>query len=532
MPALEPKLVHFSEEARSGIIRGIDKVADAVKVTLGPRGRLVLIERPFGDDVITKDGVTVARSIELSDALEQMGAKLIRSVASKTVDVVGDGTTTSTVLAQKLIHEGRKLLLMGYDPQTLRAEMDQAYEYIAEELKELSQPVGTEEDLFRIASISANDEGLGRIVADAYGKVGHAGILVLEKGNSAEVEVEIVPGMRFNRGYTAPQFVTDPERMVSELLDVPVVVIEEPLNVIHKILPLIESIVKETGKRDVVIIADDFSSDVLGTFILNGSKGNLRALCIKAPEMGDRKKEKLEDIAILTGATLISEEAGLKLEQATSAVVGHAGRITSTSEHTTIVSGGGSEEKIAERAREIELQLEKVTWPADKERLQGRIASLKGGIGILKVGAETEIAMKEKYHRLEDAIQATRAAIEEGIVPGGGTALIAARPFERCPVMGQQMVYDACTEPLRQIVKNANGVPDVVVEEVVRGEKHGFDARQMTYQNDMIAAGIIDPTKVVRTALQSAISIAGLVLCTEVAIVNEPRKEDDKKTKK
>lgn len=536
----QPKLLYFNGDARRGIAAGINKLADAVKVTLGPRGRLVIISRPIGGEVISKDGVTVARAIEFSDPLENIGANLIRDVASKTVDVVGDGTTTATVLTQKLVNDGLNVLLSGADPQSLKRGMEQAYLEIAAGLATIATPVESDADLLKVATVSANDETLGSIVANAYKEVGKRGVVVLEKGNSAEIEVEVVKGMRFQKGYAAPQFVNDLEHMVSELTDVPIVVLEEAVNHIHGVLPLIESVIKNTGKRQMVLIADDFSSEVLGTFILNGSKGNFHALCIKAPGVGDRKKDALEDIAILTGATLVSESKGLKLDKATSEVAGSARKVTATAEHTTIIDGAGQSATILERVHELEMTLSKATWPADRIRLEERIAALQGGIAVIRVGAETEIAMREKYHRLEDAVHATKAAIEEGIVPGGGVALIRALKLGASPSpltdegAGRRIVYNAITEPLAQIARNAGVSPDLVVEKVVAGTgNEGFNARTLEYEADMIAAGVIDPAKVTRAALKSAVSIASLIIASDVAIVDEPKKkEEDNKTKK
>ena len=539
MPALLPKLLYFSHDAREGIVRGLNKVADAVKVTLGPRGRLVIISRPYGTEVITKDGYTVASNLELGDNLEQVGCKLIKDVSAKTVEV-GDGTTTATVLAQKFVNDGMKLLFSGADPQSLKRGMETACRKVIEGLKAIATPIADDNSLSRVASISANDETLGRIVADAYKQVGKHGIVVLEKGNSAEIEIEIVKGMRFDKGYAAPQFVNVPERMVSELEDVPIVVIESPVNVIQYVLPLIESIVKETGKRQMVIIADDFSSDVLGTFILNGSKGNFRALCVKAPGFGDRKKEYLQDIAILSGAKLISDEQGLKLDKATAAIAGHARRVTATAEHTTIIDGGGDPAKITERIHELELALDKTKYPADRSRLETRLASLQAGIGIIKVGAETEVAMIEIYHRLDDAVHAVKAALEEGIVPGGGVAYIRAAQYDRGSTRitdegkGETLVFQAMVEPLAQIARNAGQSPDIIVERVALSGpgNFGYNALILDYENDMIEAGIIDPVKVCRRALESAVSIASLILCAEAVIVDEPKKEESSYSKK
>lgn len=539
MPALLPKLLFSGAEAREGLIRGLNKVADAVKVTLGPRGRLVIISRPYGTEVITKDGFTVASNLEFSDPMEQVGCKLIKDVSAKTVEV-GDGTTTATVLAQRLVNDGMKLLFSGVDPQSLKRGMETASRKIVEGLKAIATPIADDNSLSRVASISANDETLGRIVADAYKQVGKHGIVVLEKGNSAEIEIEIVKGMRFDKGYAAPQFVNVPERMVSELEDVPIVVIESPVNVIQYILPLIESVIKETGKRQMVIIADDFSSEVLGTFILNGIKGNFRALCIKAPGFGDRKKEYLQDIAILSGAKLVSDEEGLKLDKATAAVSGHARRVTATAEHTTIIDGGGDPAKIAERIHELELALDKTKYPADRSRLETRLASLQAGIGIIKVGAETEVAMIEIYHRLDDAVHAVKAALEEGIVPGGGVAYIRAAQYDRGSTRitdegkGESLVFQAIVEPLSQIARNAGQSPDIIVEKVsLYGlGNYGYNAQTLDFEHDIIEAGIIDPTKVCRRALEAAVSIASLILCAEAVIVDEPRKEKDDKFKK
>jgi len=522
--AVTPKIIHHSHDARDGIVRGVNKLADAVKVTLGPKGRLVIISRPFGSEVITKDGVTVARNIEFSDPLEQIGAKLVKDVASKTVDLVGDGTTTATVLAQAIVNAGIQKMYAGDSPQKIKEDLEKDCRLIVEDLKEMAESIETDEDLLKVATISTNDPVLGKIIADAYKEVGRTGIVTLEKGNTAEIEVEIVKGMRFDKGYYTPQFVTDPTRMVSELEDVPIVLVDGPVNVTQYILPLIESVIKETGKREMVLIAEDFSADVVSTFIVNGSKGNFKALCIKAPWQGLRMKEYLGDIAVLTGATVVGEDNGVKLSDANAKHTGRARRVTATSEYTTILEGGGTMDKLESRVKELEIELTKAKYLMDKSRIKGRIAALTGGVGVIKVGATTEVELIETYHRLEDAVHAVKAALDEGIVPGGGIAL-----FNAHTPNASGILYNAVLEPLKQIVRNTGEDPNVVCNHLL-GSDHdtGFNAKTGLYETDMIEAGIIDPVKVTRSALTSAVSIATLILMSDVAIIDELKKEESK----
>jgi chaperonin GroEL len=531
------KQVVQGEESRAAILRGINQLADAVKITLGPKGRNVVIDKKFGSPTITKDGVTVAKEIELKDSLENMGAQMVREVASKTSDVAGDGTTTATVLAQAIFREGVKTVAAGANPMALKRGIDKAVERATEEIKRLAKPVKGDA-IAQVGTVSANgDATIGNIIAEAMNKVGKDGVITVEESKTMDTSLEVVEGMQFDRGYLSPYFVTDPERME--------VVLENPLILIHEkkissmkdLLPLLEQVAK-MGKP-MLIIAEDVEGEALATLVVNKLRGTLNIAAVKAPGFGDRRKAMLEDIAILTGGTVISEDLGIKLENVKLEDLGRAKKITIDKDNTTIVEGAGKQSDIEGRVKTLRAQIEETSSDYDREKLQERLAKLVGGVAVIKVGAATETEMKEKKARVEDAMHATRAAVEEGIVPGGGVALVrAAKALEKFQInkegegdsdeqIGVNIVRRALEEPLRQIVQNA-GKEGAVVVERVRAEKNdsfGFNAQTEVYE-DLVKAGVIDPAKVTRTALQNAASIAGLMLTTEAMVSEIP--EDDK----
>ncbi len=528
------KQILFTEEAREKIKRGVDKLANAVKVTLGPKGRNVVLDKGYGSPTVTKDGVTVAKEIELEDKFENVGAELVKEVASKTNDVAGDGTTTATVLAQAIYAEGAKMVAAGANPMTLKKGIERAVEAVVEELqKKISKPVSGDE-VRQVASISANDPEIGKIIADAMKDVGENGVITVEESQSFGIEKEVVEGMRFDKGYVSPYMITNAERMESEYHDAHILLTDKKISSIQEILPLLEKIA-QTGKKEIVIIAEDVDGGAMATLVVNKLRGTFNALAIKAPGFGDRRKEMLKDIAVLTGGRVISEEVGLKLEEAHLEDLGRARRVVATKEYTTIVGGAGDEKQIKDRVSQIKRELEAADSDFDKEKLQERLAKLSGGIGVIKVGAATETEMKEKKQRIEDAIAATKAAAEEGIVPGGGVALIrASKALEKFSAAemahdeyaGVTLVKRALEEPLRQIAANAGHDGAVVVAEVRKHDgNHGYNAATDTYE-DMVKAGIIDPTKVTRFALQNAASIASLLLTTEVVITDIPEKKE------
>ena len=530
------KQITFHEDARKKIKDGIDQLADAVRVTLGPKGRNVIIERSYGAPMVTKDGVSVAKEIELEDKLENLGAELVKEVASKTADVAGDGTTTATVLAQAMVEEGMKLVSAGVDPQALRRGMERAVKIIVEEIKRLAKPV--EGDAIRqVAAISANDPEIGEVIARAMEKVGKDGVITVEEGQSFGVEVEVVEGMQFDKGYASPYFVTNAESMQAEYEDASILVTDQKISSVQTILPLLEAIAG-TGKKELVIIADDVDGEALTTLIVNKIRGAFSALVVKAPAFGDRKKEMLEDIAALTGATVVSEERGMKLDSAAAEILGHARRVISTKDASTIVGGAGDKAKIDSRVAQIRKLIEQSTSDFDREKLQERLAKLAGGVAIIKVGAASEVEMKEKKHRIEDAVAATKAAVEEGIVPGGGVALIRAQGAltelrqslkgdAREEALGVQVLEKAVEMPLWQIAQNAGAKGDVVVERVkAQTGAFGYNAALSQDEKDMVAAGIIDPAKVTRCALENATSIATMVITTEAAITEIPKKDE------
>ncbi|MBS1180255.1 MAG: groL7 [Proteobacteria bacterium] len=525
------KEVKFGSDAREKMLRGVDILADAVKVTLGPKGRNVVIEKSFGAPRITKDGVTVAKEIELADKFENMGAQMVREVASKTNDKAGDGTTTATVLAQAIIREGAKAVAAGMNPMDLKRGIDLAVIEAVKDLNARSKKISTSAEVAQVGTISANGEiEIGQMIADAMQKVGNEGVITVEEAKTAETELEVVEGMQFDRGYLSPYFVTNAEKMVADLDDPYILIHEKKLSNLQALLPVLEAVVQSS--RPLLIVAEDVEGEALATLVVNKLRGGLKIAAVKAPGFGDRRKAMLEDIAILTGGQVISEDLGIKLENVTLAMLGHAKRVSISKENTTIVDGAGAKTDIEARVAQIKAQIEETTSDYDREKLQERLAKLAGGVAVIRVGGSTEVEVKEKKDRVDDALNATRAAVEAGIVPGGGTALLRAKAavaklksdnldIER----GIKIVLAALEAPIRQIAVNAGVEGSVVVSKVLEhGETFGFDAQNETYV-DMIQAGIIDPTKVVRTALQDAASVAGLLVTTEAMVAELPRKE-------
>lgn len=520
----------FNEEARQAIKRGVDKLANAVKVTLGPRGRNVVIEKSYGPPQITKDGVTVAKEIELEDKFENIGAELVKEVASKTNDVVGDGTTTATVLAQSIIAEGLKVVAAGASATGVKNGIDKGVDAIVTELREkISKPV-TGDGIVQVASISANDAEIGSLIADVMREVGNDGVITVEEGQAFGLAKEVVKGMRFDKGYISAYMVTDTARMEAVYDEPLILVTDKKITAIQDILPLLEKIA-QTGRKALVIIAEDVEGEALATFVVNKIRGTFNVLAVKAPGFGDRRKEMLQDVAVLTGARVISEDVGLKLENATLEDLGGARKVVATKEFTTIVDGKGDAQAIKDRVAQIRTLLGQTDSEFDREKLQERLAKLAGGVGVLKIGAATETEMKEKKQRVEDAINATKAAVEEGIVPGGGVALLRAMhvlaglKLVGEEAMGVDILRRALESPIRQIAINAGKDGAVIAEEVKKRSGHeGYNAATDTYE-DMVAAGIVDPTKVTRSALQNAASIAGLFLTTEAVVAEIPKKE-------
>jgi len=525
------KDIQFSEDAQKRVIAGVHKLADTVKVTLGPKGRNVVLEKSFGGPLVTKDGVTVAKEIDLEDPFENMGAQMVKDVASQTSDRAGDGTTTATVLAQAILEQGAKLVVAGLDPMSLKRGVDAAVEKLVGRLTELSKPAGGRDDIEKVATISANGETtFGVILADAMEKVGKEGVITVEEGKGIETTLELVEGMQFDRGYLSPYFVTDAEAMRTELSDPYILIHEKKVSNLREILPVLEKIAQ--SGRPLLIIAEDVEGEALAALVVNKIRGTLKVAAAKAPGFGDRRKAMLEDIAVLTGGTVITEDVGLKLENVTLDHLGHCRTATLTKEDTTLVSGAGSEEAITGRVSQIKAQIEATTSDYDREKLQERLAKLAGGVAVIKVGAATETEMKEKKARVEDALHATRAAVEEGVLPGGGVALIRAASvldelsFEDDRDFGVKVVRRAIEEPLRQIAANAGVDASVVVGKVKEGEgAFGYNARTDTYE-DLVAAGVLDPTKVTRTALQNAGSVSGMLLTTG-AMIATLKKDDD-----
>ncbi len=526
------KEIRYDQKARESILKGVNMLADAVKVTLGPKGRNVILEKSFGSPTVTKDGVTVAKEIELEEKFENMGAQMVREVASKTSDVAGDGTTTATVLAQAIYREGSKLVAAGHNPMELKRGIEKGVEVVVEELKKLSKPVREQKEISQVGTISANnDETIGNIIAEAMAKVGKEGVITVEEAKSMETTLDIVEGMQFDRGYISPYFVTNPEKMEAVLEDALILIHEKKISNMKDLLPILEQIAK-MGKP-LLIIAEDVEGEALATLVVNKLRGTLKCAAVKAPGFGDRRKAMLEDIAILTGGTMISEEMGVKLESITLKDLGKAKRITIDKDNTTIVEGAGDPKAIEGRVKQIRAQIEETTSDYDREKLQERLAKLVGGVAVINVGAATESEMKEKKARVEDALNATRAAVEEGIVPGGGVAYLRCIPaLEKLKLpteeqqFGLNILKKALEEPLRWIAQNAGYDGSIVIEKV-KSEKgnFGFDAWKEQY-TDMVEAGIIDPTKVVRTALQNAASVASLLLTTEAMVAEKPKEKE------
>ena len=523
------KELTFNTDARAALKKGVDKLAEAVKVTLGPKGRNVVIDRKFGSPLITKDGVTVAKEVELEDAIENMGAQMVKEVATKTSDLAGDGTTTATVLAQAIFREGLKNVTAGANPMALKRGIDKAVEKVIEELKGLSVPTAGKKEIAQVGTISANsDEEIGNLIAEAMEKVGKDGVITVEEAKGLETTLETVEGMQFDRGYVSPYFVTDPDRMEAVLDDALILIHDKKISTMKDLLPILEK-VAQMG-RPLLIIAEDVEGEALATLVVNKLRGTLRVCAVKAPGFGDRRKAMLQDLAVLTGGTVISEEVGFKLENAVPTDLGRAKRIVVDKDNTTVVDGAGQQEAIEGRIKEIRAAIDKTTSDYDREKLQERLAKMAGGVAVIHVGAATETAMKEKKARVEDALHATRAAVEEGIVPGGGVALLRAQQAlkglaldDADEQIGVRIIERALEEPIRQISYNAGVEGSIVVQKVRESsdKNYGYNARTDEYE-DLVAAGVIDPTKVTRTALQNASSIAGLLLTTEAVVTEKP----------
>ena len=524
------KIICYGEEARKALEKGVNQLADTVKITMGPKGRNVVLDKKFGAPLITNDGVTIAKEIELEDPFENMGAQLVKEVSTKTNDVAGDGTTTATLLAQAIIHEGLKNLAAGANPMVMKKGISKATTAAIEAMKANSQKVNGSDDIARVGAVSSGDEAIGTLIAEAMEKVGHDGVITIEESKTAETYSEVVEGMQFDRGYITPYMVTDTEKMEANLDDALILITDKKISNIQELLPVLEQVV-QAGKK-MLIIAEDVEGDALSTLIVNRLRGTLNVVCVKAPGFGDRRKEMLQDIAILTGGTVISSDVGLELKEAQLSQLGQARQVKVTKENTTIVNGAGSSEEIKARVGQIKSQIEVTTSDYDREKLQERLAKLAGGVAVIKVGAATEVEMKEKKLRIEDALNATRAAVEEGIVAGGGTAYLNAIPAvekllaesEGDEKTGVQIVARALTAPVKQIAANAGIDGSVVLEKIRESGKigYGFDAYKEVYC-DMIPAGIVDPTKVTRSALENAASIASTLLTTESLVADKPQ---------
>jgi chaperonin GroEL len=528
-----PKMIEFSLDARAALKRGVDKLADAVMVTLGPKGRNVVIEKKFGAPTVTKDGVTVAKEIELEDPIENMGAQMVREVASKTSDVAGDGTTTATVLARSIFNEGLKNVTAGANPMHIKRGVEKAVKKVVEELRKMSKDVTEKDEIANVGAISANnDREIGNLIADAMDKVGKDGVITVEEAKSTETTLEVVEGMQFDRGYISPYFVTNPDTMEAELEEPLILIHDKKISAMKDLLPILEK-VAQMGKP-LLVIAEDVEGEALATLVVNKLRGTLKVAAVKAPGFGDRRKAMLEDIAILTGGRVISEEAGFKLENAVISDLGTAKRVVIDKDNTTIIEGGGKTEDIKARINQIRHQIETTTSDYDREKLQERLAKLAGGVAVIRIGAATEVEMKEKKARVEDALHATRAAVEEGIIPGGGVALLRAAdalkdlkgdtPDED---VGIQIVRRALEEPIRLIAENAGWEGSIVVQKVREGNgNYGFNAETEKFE-DLMKAGVIDPTKVTRTALENAASVAGLLIMTEATVVEKPEEKKE-----
>ena len=526
------KDVRFSSDARDKMLRGVDILANAVKVTLGPKGRNVVIEKSFGAPRITKDGVTVAKEIELADKFENMGAQMVREVASRQNDHAGDGTTTATVLAQAIVREGSKAVAAGMNPMDLKRGIDMAVEAVVADLKKNSKKVTSNAEVAQVGTISANgDVSVGKMISEAMQKVGNEGVITVEEAKTAETELDVVEGMQFDRGYLSPYFITNAEKMVADLEDVYILIHEKKLSSLQAMLPVLEAVV-QTGKP-LLIVAEDIEGEALATLVVNKLRGGLKVAAVKAPGFGDRRKAMLEDIAILTGGQMIAEDLGIKLESVTIAMLGRAKKVRIEKETTTIVDGGGKKKDIEGRVSQIKAQIEETTSDYDREKLQERLAKLAGGVAVIRVGGSTEVEVKEKKDRVDDALNATRAAVEEGVLPGGGVALLRAalaigklKPANEDQKIGIEIVKKALTTPARQIIENAGDDSAVIVGKLAESKDYtaGYNAQTGEYV-DMMKAGIIDPTKVVRTAIQDAASIAGLLITTEAMIAEAPKKD-------
>ena len=524
------KIICYGEDARKALEKGVNQLADTVKITLGPKGRNVVLDKKFGAPLITNDGVTIAKEIELEDPFENMGAQLVKEVSTKTNDVAGDGTTTATLLAQAIVSEGLKNLAAGANPMVMKKGIAKAAKAAIEAMKSNSQKVNGSDDIARVGTVSSGDETIGKLIAEAMEKVGHDGVITIEESKTAETSSEVVEGMQFDRGYITPYMVTDTEKMVAELDDALILITDKKISNIQELLPILEQVV-QSGKK-LLIIAEDVEGDALSTLIVNRLRGTLNVVCVKAPGFGDRRKEMLQDIAILTGGQVISADVGLELKEAQMDMLGSARQVKITKENTTIVNGAGSSEEIKARIGQIKSQIEVTTSDYDKEKLQERLAKLSGGVAVIKVGAATEVEMKEKKLRIEDALNATRAAVEEGIVAGGGTAYLNAIPAvekllsetEGDEKTGVQIIARALTAPVKQIAANAGIDGAVVLSKIQESGKvgYGFDAYKEEYC-DMIPAGIVDPTKVTRSALENAASIASVLLTTESLVADKPQ---------
>ena len=524
-----PKQLLFEDQARAKMLRGVEKLADAVAVTMGPTGRNVIIDKSFGGPTVTKDGVTVSKEVELENKFENMGAKLVNEVASKTSDIAGDGTTTATVLAQAIVKEGLRNVAAGANPMALKRGIERAVELAVESIKNQSKDIEAKDEIAHVGAISAADPEIGEQIAEAVDKVGKDGVITVEESNTFGMELELVEGMRFDKGYISPYFITDPERMEAVLEDPYILIVNKKVSSVQELLPVVEKVM-QTGKP-LAVIAEDVEGEALATLVVNKIRGAFRSVAVKAPGFGDRRKAMLQDIAILTGGQVVSEEVGLKLENVTLDLLGQAHKVVVTKDDTTIVEGAGKEEDIKGRINQIKSEIEKTDSDYDREKLQERLAKLSGGVAVIKVGAATEVELKEKKHRIEDAVQSTKAAVEEGVVPGGGVALLAAQAaldkvdLDGDELTGAMIVRRALEEPLKQIAANA-GLEGGVVIEKVRSMDGGTGLNAATGEyEDMFKAGIIDPTKVTRSALQNAASIAALFLTTEAVVAEKPEKE-------
>ena len=524
------KQIVYGEEARKALLSGIDQLANTVKVTLGPKGRNVVLGKKFGSPLITNDGVTIAKDVELEDAFENMGAQLVREVATKTNDIAGDGTTTATLLAQAIVHEGLKNVSAGANPMVMRKGMEKAVETAIETIKANSETIKGSDDIARVGAVSSGDESVGKLIAEAMDKVGASGVITIEESKTAETGLEVVEGMQFDRGYISPYMVTDTEKMETVYDDCSVLITDKKISVFQDVVPLLEQVIQ--SGRKLLIIAEDIEGEALSILIVNRLRGTLNVVAVKAPGFGDRRKEMLQDIATLTGGTVISSDLGYELKDATMQLLGKARQVKVTKENTTIVGGAGDKQAIADRVAQIRSQIAVATSDFDREKLQERLAKMAGGVAVIKVGAATEVEMKDKKLRIEDALNATKAAVEEGIVAGGGTATINAIPavdklvgeLEGDERTGAKIVRKALEAPLRQIAANAGLEGSVVIDNILKANKpnYGFDAQKEEYVEDMIEAGIVDPTKVTRSALENAASVAAMVLTTESLVADLP----------